>query len=340
MKKTILFLIGLVFVSVQSMADTRATALLLHNGEGKSFDADQLQQAVNEAVEGDTICLSGGTYKVGDDGQLLINKDIALIGDGGETTIIGGSINIALENNPTVKRYVLDAIRIKGDVIVSKSIRGVNIRKCWISNNFKAVDDIEVCNIQIDRCYLNSFYSALSMLSATIVNSILYCVGDPEGHSFVGEKFVTGHDINFVNCSIYKLDIYCRLAATYTNSIIYMSIGSTEPRNNTLINTLLTSGTSYPTATHITENNGNVLQNCYSYKYNATIATLTDNYPTFSITKETMQQEGFLGTDGTIVGADGGVTPYTLEADGIRIKENVLKVDPVTRQLNVVLKVE
>lgn len=53
-----------------------------------------------------------------------------------------------------------------------------------------------------------------------------------------------------------------------------------------------------------------------------------------------MLQEGFLGTDGTIVGAYGGATPYTLQADGLSIKESVLRVDPDTRQLNVTLKVE
>ena len=56
--KKILFLFVLIIASVQTYADTRAQALLLHNGQGKSFDADQLQQAVNEAVAGDTICLS------------------------------------------------------------------------------------------------------------------------------------------------------------------------------------------------------------------------------------------------------------------------------------------
>ena len=77
MKKTILFLIGLVCVSVNSLADTRAQALLLHNGQGKSFDADLLQQAVNEAVAGDTIYLSEGTFNL--NGTLIINKDVSLI---------------------------------------------------------------------------------------------------------------------------------------------------------------------------------------------------------------------------------------------------------------------
>ena len=69
MKKILLFLLGLTIASVQTYADTRAQALLLHNGQGKSFDADQLQQAINEAVAGDTICLSEGAFMVSGDSQ-------------------------------------------------------------------------------------------------------------------------------------------------------------------------------------------------------------------------------------------------------------------------------
>ena len=342
MKKSIIIMLGLALMSVQSFADTRAQALLLHNGQGKSFDADQLQQAVNEAVDGDTICLSEGTFKVGGEGTLLINKDIALMGAGGDITIIGGNINIDLEENPTVHRHVLDAIRIKGNVTVGKSIRGVHIRNCWISETFNVQDETEVYDIQIDRCYLNSFFPSLSMMSATVTNSIISAVGKSGGGVAAPHDniFIAGHDINFMNCSIYELDLYCKLAANYTNSIIHMSLGGQQPHNNTLTNTLLTSGTSYPTANHITKDGGNVLQNCYSFNYKANIALNNDHFPTFSLTKETMLQEGFLGTDGTIVGAYGGATPYTLQADGLSIKESVLRVDPDTRQLNVTLKVE
>lgn len=341
MKKTILFFLGLIIASVQTYADTRATALLLHNGQGKSFDADQLQQAVNEAVTGDTICLSAGTFMAGNEGTLLINKDIALMGAGGELTIIGGNVSIELEDNPIINRYVLDAIRIKGNVTIGKSIRGVHIRKCWISETFKAQDETEVYDIQIDRCYLNSFFPSLCMMSATVTNSIMSAVGKAGGGVSASHDniFIAGHDINFMNCSIYELDLYCKLAATYTNSIIYLSIGNQQPHNNTLINTLLTSGTSYPTASHITEQGGNVLQNCYSYKYNATIASNNDRFPTFSIKNEDMVQNGFLGTDGIVIGAYGGSNPYSLKPDGISVKESILRVDPETRKLNVTLKV-
>ena len=327
-------------MSVQSFANTRAQALLLHNGQGKSFDADQLQEAINAASDGDTICLSEGTFKAGSEGTLLVNKDISLMGAGGETTIIGGNVSIELNDNPTVKRHVLDAIRIKGNVTVGKNIRGVHIRKCWISETFKVQDETEVYDIEIERCYLNSFFPSLCMKSATVVNSILSVVGKAGGGTSGSHNdiFLAGHDINFMNCSIYELDLYCKLAANYTNCIIYMSIGGLQPHNNTLINTLLTSGTSYPTATHITEDGGNVLQNCYSYNYKANIAPNNDRFPTFSLTSEIMLQEGFLGTDGTVVGADGGAAPYTLKGEGLEIKESVLRVDPATRQLNVTLK--
>ena len=67
-------------------------------------------------------------------------------------------------------------------------------------------------------------------------------------------------------------------------------------------------------------------------------------FPTFSISKveitaQILQEKGYLGNDGTVVGAYGGNTPYSLSPEGISVKESVLRVDPETRKLNVTLKV-
>jgi hypothetical protein len=106
--KKILFLFVLIIASVQTYADTRAQALLLHNGQGKSFDADQLQQAVNEAVAGDTICLSEGTFMVGnaDSDTLIIEKGVSVIG-AGEMTILAGNINIAIDGEPSFSNFFI-----------------------------------------------------------------------------------------------------------------------------------------------------------------------------------------------------------------------------------------
>jgi hypothetical protein len=350
MKKTILFLIGLVCVSVNSLADTRATALLLHNGEGRSFDADQLQQAINEAASGDTICLSEGTFMAGEKGQLVIDKDVCIIGAGANRTTIGGDVSIAIEGNPTLVRNMLEAVKITKTLQITKDVAGVSLRKCWIGSWFSA----EGClakDVKIDRCFLNQFGTGISatITSATVCNSVIFILGK---RNSISNRFAVGYDINFYNCTIATISQNCIWAATFVNCILAGNYGFANYtgiiKDNTFINTLLNNSSSSSSLdnTYIYFNtlqstsSGNVKDNCYEAEFNCTFETDLNNYPTLSITSEELKAKGFLGTDGTIVGAYGGSTPYSLEPDGIRIKESVLKVDPATRQLNVTLKVE
>ena len=333
MKKTILFLIGLVFVSVQSMADTRATVLLLHNGEGKSFDAEQLQQAINEAVAGDVIYLSEGTFVAGnaENDTLILDKGVSLIGTG-DMTILSGNINIAIDGEPSFSDFRIDGMKITQSIVVSKKMHGLKISKCFMLAIY-ATDYLT--GLQMDRCYATSFVPNEFIKSATAINCIFSWITTAFGLKFDS----TGCDLNFTNCSIYQVseransDMGEVHDATFINCIIYSIYRGEAPKqysNNIYENCL--------TCNNIPS--GNVEKNCYIAKFDATRDANNYNFPVFKITNEWLQANNYLGTDGTIVGADGGATPYTLEADGISIKESVLKVDPVTRQLNVILKVE
>ena len=350
MKKTILFLIGLVFVSANSLADTRATALLLHNGEGKSFDADQLQQAINEAAAGDTICLSEGTFMAGEKGQLVIDKDVCIIGAGANRTTIGGDVSIAIEGNPTLVRNMLEAVKITKTLQITKDVAGVSLRKCWIGSWFSA----EGClakDVKIDRCFLNQFGTGISatITSATVCNSVIFILGK---RNSISNRFAVGYDINFYNCTIATISQNCIWAATFVNCILAGNYGFANYagiiKDNTFINTLLNNSSSSSSLdnTYIYFNtlqstsSGNVKDNCYEAEFNCTFETDLNNYPTLNITNDELKANGFLGTDGTIVGAYGGTAPYSLEAEGIAIKESILRVDPETKQLNVTLKVE
>ena len=332
--KKILFLFGLIIASLQTYADTRAQALLLHNGQGKSFDANQLQQAVNEAVAGDTIYLSEGAFLI-PNYTLVIDKTISIIGAGADVCKIGGSVDIAIEGNPTFDRYILDAVKIDTTVTVRKSMKGVYLRKCWIGNFFQVADDAEASDIQIDRSYIYRFYPALNMKSATLTNTIMHYQGYNKPSKV---RFVEGHDINFINCNIYYLDSWCYLAATYQNCMICGTNLSTSAINNTFINTIFGNSGGYNANQYCPEN-GNVRTNCYSVALQVNIQDKNNAFPEFTITKEERQSKGYLGTDGLIVGADGGVMPYSMKPDGLTIKESLLRVDPETRKLNVTLKV-
>lgn len=339
MKKISIFLIALLFASIPSFADTRASILLLHNGQGKSFDATQLQTAVNEAVAGDTIYLSEGAYDISD--SLTIDKNISLIGTG-QTTKLRGHINISIDEHEQAANYMLNGMRITGDVIVRKEMNGLNIKKTWIGGYFYATADLK--NAVLNNCYIKGFVPRKEVKSAICTNCIICYVGPYNSKQDVDSR---GNDLTFINCSI--ANVSCNSFQylndmTFINSIVaaynsgVSSISGNSKGDNTFINCLCKT---VPSSTF-----GNITEHCYA---DANLSSTTDNYndifPTFringvAITVETLKEKGYLGNDGTAVGADGGNTPYTLQADGVHITESVLKVDPVTRQLNVTLKVE
>lgn len=342
MKKIFLFLLGLFFVSVQTFADTRATALLLHNGQGKSFDADQLQQAVNEAVSGDTICLSEGTFNL--NGTMTINKDVSLIGAGGEKTILRGSLNYAIDGTPKISRHLLDALQITNSLEISKEQQGLRIRKCWIGNHLYALADLK--ELEIDRCFIDTLAPSAHIKSASVVNSVITYIGyNASGKPNPYPYNSTGNDWAFVNCSILYLFSYgvntpnTFTDASFTNCILYSietpSYNGSE--RNTYTNCLSSTGYGNSSVTH----------NCYKQAMNPGTNTAKNNYPSFIISGKdigignvsALDSRGYYGTDGTVVGAFGNATPYTLETEDITVKESILRVDPETRKLNVTLKV-
>lgn len=335
MKKIFLFLLGLFFVSVQTFADTRAQALLLHNGQGKSFDADQLQQAVNEAVAGDTIYLSEGTFKAGEKDTLILDKGVSLIG-AGDMTILSGNINVAIDGEPTFSDFCIDGIKLTRSIVISKKMHGLKISKCFMLAIYAT--DI-ITGLQLDRCFATTFLPNVCIKSATVTNSIFSWLSTAFNLKFNS----SGCDLNFFNCNIYQVseqasnDMGEVHDAKFTNCIIYAIYRNKDPKqysNNTYVNCLTRS--TIPT--------GNVAKDCYIGAFDISQDINNYNYPTFKsngneISAEWLQTKKYLGTDGTIIGAYGGATPYTLTPDGISIKESILRVDPETRKLNVTLKV-
>ena len=340
MKKILLLTLVLVLMCLQSFADTRATVLLLHNGQGISFDADQLQTAVNEAMDGDTICLSEGDFTLSD--TLRVNKVVTIMG-AGETSRIKGCIKIDIDNAPSLSNDFMKYVRVSDYVFVTKELHGLKFRKCWFDRHFYATATLT--DLLIDRCYLMCFVPTSSIKSALVTNSILYCVGDEEKERSKQIPWSIGNELTFFNCSIGVVKVlesgtHQIRDVAFVNSIIcvYNTIGNKSISNNKLTNTLYNSSW---------VDSSDIMTNCYKPKHNLQAIPATANgwFPRFTmdgedITEELLKENVFWGNDGTIVGAYGGNSPYSLEADGIHVKESVLKVDPATRQLNVTLKVE
>lgn len=324
-KKNVLF-VCLILASINLMAATRATILLLHNGNATSFDNNQLSDAMAAATHGDTIYLSEGAFDVD---TLIVDKVVSIIG-AGEMTKVRGDVHIGIDDNPRTNNNMFDAIDIQGDVKVIKELRGLKFKKCkmkmfWASAN--------VTDVYMDRCNIYKFLTVQTIKSAIVVNSYISSLGEyysSNSSLYPRELGVTseGNDLNFINCTIY--------------TIVGYSLGEKRvfPRDASFVNCNIRD---YST----TDTNAN---NSFSYtllgrekKYISSSCSYDNCYfvdpVTYNkITEEEYLAKGYLGNDGTIVGYKGGSTPYNLVPSGYTVSESLLKVDTEKKQLNVTLK--
>lgn len=335
MKKT-LFSLLLLLCSASSFADTRQVVLLLHGGTGQTFAPDQLQEAVNAAVAGDTLCLNDGVYPLGGD-TLTIDKPISIVGTGINTKL-QGTVNISIPDSVTLTARMLDALRVTGNVCVQKPVNGLKYRKCQFDASL--IWNATTRDAQMDRCYIENFNTSINLKSANVVNCKI-----AREHICSDNK---GNMVSFINCALREILIYVGNTSlghqvgysysTYMNCIIFKiddqgsslyTMGKSQISNSSYYYSLFLILSSYYKEM-IT-----IMDNCYEIN-NYTKDWTQDNGTKWS--KEEMIAKGCLGNDGTVVGPEGGGAPYSLIPTGIKVRESKLTIDGENRTLNVKIK--
>lgn len=322
MKKILLSVVCLMMVGIQSvMAQTPAAIMLMHQGQATMYTSQQLTTAVTAAEAGDTIFLSNGTYSV--QTGLTIDKPISLIG-AGQGTIVSGDIIVDIDSAATVTGRLLDGIKFSHSIIFNQSPDGIIIRKCWVSVNFQLTKGCG--NVQLDRSYVRYYSSSEFQHSFAANNSVV-------------SQYKNGYtgNIIFTNCnlgSFYKENTGYQFNgnSTFINCIIgdLANSHSSNTYINCISNEIYTNDTSYGTfdnctAIHVPYNSTG--ENILSFDNN-------NGFPTPRI-----EYDSYKGTDGTVVGVEGGSTPYTLTPSLPTISESSFTVDDSNRILNVTLKV-
>ena len=108
MKKQLIMMACMLMASIAAFAGTNSKILLQHGGGVKVYDNDQMAQAMTDAVKGDTIFLSEGTYS-----GFELTKEVAIRGIG-EKTVISGDLKIAIAGTPVCSFPLLESLRITG----------------------------------------------------------------------------------------------------------------------------------------------------------------------------------------------------------------------------------
>ena len=324
MKKQLIMMACMLMASIAAFAGTNSKILLQHEGGVKVYDSNQMTKALADAVKGDTLFLSEGTFAGFD-----LTKEVMIRGCG-TTTIITGAVKIAVAGNPTFSAPLLDALKIDNSLTVSQPCNKLHIRKCWITGDISFSAKSE--DVLIDRCSnINSNFKKFTMssniVSMTVMNSFI---------DYLYSNGVTGNVVTFINCNIRSR--YSDIAEqTFINCIFgyggyaTSSSSSTTKLTNCTLLYCLYDAYSYGSSN---SNVGNsILQSCYGVNSGSNL--LTDR------SKDDLLANGYLGNDGTIVGIYGGNTPYVVDMlpAAPKVTDSSVKLDLENKKLNVSLKV-
>ncbi len=314
MKKILLSVVCLVIVGMQSVKAQVGIVALHHEGHVTVFGEDKLANAIEAAVEGDTIYLSEGHFL----NDVTINKPIHLVGSG-QGTLIDGDVTISIDNTPTLTGYMLMGMRINGDIIPNKSLNGLRISQCYFNNygrneSGSSSDAITVKDFYIEKSYCKDIFR-LNELE----NGNLYSCK-------IREVYIYGNTSNSTlnHCNVYgfaqqgsanKFGFFA-INCIFNNYISY-DINSFQ---NCLINT----------SSNLPSNAKNCWKTTDSVLANGLNCTMSD---------QELQAAGYIGTDNTVVGITGGDAPYTLNLITPRVLEHNIVVDKENKKLNVTLTV-
>jgi parallel beta-helix repeat protein len=201
----------------ETMIHTTAQGHWLYVGGEKPGNYTMIQDAINNASNGDTIFVYCNRYQE----SICVAKQICLIGEDRNTTIIDGGIT------GTVVQISMSSVTISGFTITNGCknmtthgitvdgqpnipISNVYIRQCIIKNNFGGIRFNYVTNSSIDDCVIhnNSLCSITIYLSSdniNVNNCLIKDNGDkkkhPGGICIDGIFYQCSH-IRITNCTI------------------------------------------------------------------------------------------------------------------------------------------
>ena len=303
MKAKTLLTACLFMLAVGANAANDGKAILHHDKKPTAiYDADKLSDALNAAVAGDTIYLSAGTFPT-----FTLEKAITIKGAGTNTKISNGVI-IDIPGSPTLTSSLLEAVEVSGAITVKSDMTNFLIK--MVKTYDLQFANQQNTNALVDRCYLDKFTITSTMTDFYVRNSYIWNL------TSTSLKF---NKCNFINCRIHG--DWNKAAGRFINCEL-LRIGNDylTIKSSILSYTLVYSyfigvdPSSYLEKVHYDANRDwlsvdDRLDKCYICKY------------------------------GSVVGVEGGKTPYTLTPSGPKETSSTVKVSDSDKKLNVSITV-
>ena len=301
LKQTLLSLTCLIAAGVQ-IAKAQVNIIALHHEGTVTLCKQGIQDAITQAVEGDTLYLSEGVY-----GGFTVDKSIAIIGSG-MTTSVSYTVEVSGDfDNLYISNMEINKITFSGRQ------DGMRMVQCRILGN---------CEFNNDADWDNFSNTEFTMC-------------DIDGSLKLGDDSTNGLIVHNSWIKTVQNGGAYDGAAMFVNCCIQYVSTSSQDYNNQFVNSIffqISSGLYY---------------NCLYYQ-SASVPGLSDcwkaNKPLFNtdfnsctLSNEELIGAGYIGTDGNVVGADGGATPFTLVSPILQVTEHNLEVDNTERKLRVSL---
>lgn len=233
--KRIFTLLACVCVLFGAMAQ-RPMATLSHGGKLTFFDSGScFGEAVNAAVDGDTIFLSEGVFSPGGlPNNSDITKKVTVVGNGRRSHIVGGII-ISIPKNPIMTSALFDGVRLE-KVTIYDSIVNPEFKKCLIDELYNDGRDYgSTKDLRIDRCEIKRADCKFPLNSYEIYNSKIHTMGLGCGAAMNGRIMNSNVGVQesysaFLKNSIVK-DLYDNLDNYVDHCLISSELNWTKGEN-------------------------------------------------------------------------------------------------------------
>lgn len=295
--KRILTFLALVAIAMTALAQ-RPLATLSHNGELTFFDNELgLENALEKAVNGDTIFLSQGVF-ASNASNVEIKKRVAIIGCGYESKInIKLTVNFADNPDSYLDVPLIDGVMIAQTLTFrSSSTSRTNLYKTIIQNSY--INNLDYAgyageDVLFNNCHIVSadFYGADGS-NVSVQNSKI-------------SKIESNHGayINVTNCNIGKANY---LPRNVVSSIIAKTTFSSDGVRFQVSGSHYVSHSLLPNG--FDSNNSSSVFKESVYLENINDGSFLDEDLECTLN---LEEKGYLGVDGTVIGIHGGYYPFT-----------------------------
>ena len=301
MKAKSLLTACLFMLAVAANAANDGKAILHHDKKPTAiYDADKLSDALSAAVAGDTIYLSEGTFPT-----FSLEKAITIKGAGTNTKISNG-VTIDIAGNPTLSSALLEAVEVNGPVSVKSDMTNFLIK--MVKTTELSFDNaLNIPNALVDRCYLDKFTITSTMTDFYVRNTFI--------------TNLTSTSLKFNKCNF----INCRIQGDWNNAAGRFINCELTGDHTSIKSSILSYSLVYSRFIGVDAST-------YQEKGN-----VNDNDGWLSV--EDRKNNRYLGNDNTVVGLEGGNTPYTLSPSGPKETSSTVKVSDSDKKLNVSITV-